>query len=70
MSNMVQTIRLAPFSPKYVEYFNRSKTARINVLEGAIRSGKTILNICAFTNYLENHKHGGNFIIGLQYSIH
>ena len=62
MSNMVQTIRLAPFSPKYVEYFNRSKTARINVLEGAIRSGKTILNICAFTNYLENHKHGGNFI--------
>lgn len=58
----VQSIRLAPFSNKYVEYFEKSKTARINCLEGAIRSGKTILNICAFTNYLDNHKSGGNFV--------
>jgi hypothetical protein len=58
----VQTIRLAPFSEKYISYFEKSKTASINVLEGAIRSGKTILNICAFCNYIENHASGGNFI--------
>lgn len=57
-----QSIRLAPFSQKYIEYFNRSKEAKINVLEGSIRSGKTILNICAFVNYLDNHESGGNFI--------
>lgn len=62
MARVKHSIRLAPFSPKYIEYFEKSKTARINVLEGAIRSGKTILNICAFVNYLDNHPYGGNFI--------
>lgn len=62
MGYKTTTIRLAPFSDKYKQYFERSKTARINVLEGAIRSGKTILNICAFSNYIDNHRSGGNFI--------
>lgn len=60
--NKVNRIRLAPFSQKYIDYFERSKTSRINVLEGAIRSGKTILNICAFSDYLDNHETGGNFV--------
>lgn len=62
MNKKVQTIKLAPFSEKYINYFQRSKIARINCLEGAIRSGKTILNICAFSDYLDNHKTGGLFI--------
>lgn len=60
--NKVRSIRLAPFSQKYIDYYERTKTSRINVLEGAIRSGKTILNICAFVNYIDNHRSGGNFI--------
>lgn len=58
-----KTINLAPFSVKYIEYFKRSKTSRINVLEGSVRSGKTILNIMAFTSYMDSHPYGGNFVV-------
>ena len=53
MPSKSQRVRLAPFSQKYIDYFNRSKTSKINCLEGSIRSGKTVLNICSFANYIE-----------------
>lgn len=62
MNKRSQTIKLAPFSQKYIDYFEKSKTAKINVLEGSIRSGKTILNLCAFANYIDNHPTGGLFL--------
>lgn len=62
MRNVRKTIRLAPFSNKYVEYVRKSEQCYINVLEGAIRSGKTIVNLVAFSKHLDSHPNGGIFI--------
>lgn len=62
MNKVQKTIRLAPFKDKYREYLIKSQTCYINVLEGAIRSGKTIVNLIGFSRYLDNHKTGGIFI--------
>lgn len=45
---------IKPFSKKYIDYFTRCFTHRMNVLEGAYRSGKTILHCLSFALYLEN----------------
>lgn len=50
----VQTIRLAPFSQKYIDYFQASLKALISCAEGSIRSGKTIINVCGFSNYIDS----------------
>lgn len=62
-SNKVQSIRLAPFSEKYIGYFERSKHCRVNCLEGSVRSGKTILNICAFVNYIDSCTGDNLFVV-------
>ena len=62
MNKVRKSIRLAPFKPKYVEYLKKSNTCSINCLEGAIRSGKTIVNLVGFSHYLDNHKRGGIFV--------
>ena len=62
MNKVKKSIRLAPFKPQYVEYIKKSDTSFINVLEGAIRSGKTIVNLIAFSRYLDQHKSGGIFV--------
>ena len=62
MRNKAKTIRLAPFSNKYQEYLRRSDESEINCLEGAIRSGKTIVNLIAFARFVDNHPHGGLFL--------
>lgn len=60
--NTVKSIRLAPFSNKYKEYVRDCETSEINCLEGAIRSGKTIVNLIAFSHYIDNHSTGGLFL--------
>lgn len=62
MKKKVQSIRLAPFSKKYRGYYEKTKTCRINCLEGSVRSGKTILNICAFVNYIDSCR-GDNLFV-------
>ena len=47
-------INIKPFSQKYIDYFNRCFTSRINCLEGAYRAGKSVINIYSFALYLEN----------------
>ena len=54
--------KLVPFNQKYVDYYNRTqphiedgkivKGCRVNVLEGAFRAGKTVVNIFSFASYL------------------
>lgn len=44
---------IKPLSPKYVDYFSKCFTHRVNVLEGAYRSGKSVCNILSFALYLE-----------------
>lgn len=60
--NTVKSIRLAPFSNKYVGYLKSCEYSEINCLEGAIRSGKTIVNLIAFAHYIDNHPNGGLFV--------
>lgn len=62
-NKQVQTIFLAPFSDKYVKYYNDCLTHRVNCLEGSIRSGKTIINIMAFANYIDYCKYGDLFVV-------
>lgn len=47
-------IKLKRFSDRYLEYYKRCKTNRINCLEGAYRAGKSVINIYSFANYLEH----------------
>jgi PBSX family phage terminase large subunit len=54
--------KLVPFNQKYIDYYNRTQThvedgktvkgCRVNVLEGAFRAGKTVVNIFSFASYL------------------
>lgn len=62
MNKLEKSIRLAPFKDKYKTYLKRCETSKINVLEGAIRSGKTIVNLVAFSHYLDMHETGGLFV--------
>lgn len=62
MNNKAKTIRLAPFGDKYKEYIKKSETSEINCLEGAIRSGKTIVNLIAFSRFIDSHPYGGLFV--------
>lgn len=62
MNNKAKTIRLAPFSSKYQEYVKKAETCEINCLEGAIRSGKTIVNLICFARFVDNHQYGGLFV--------
>lgn len=57
------SIKLKTFSNKYINYFEATKTNRVNCLEGSIRSGKTIVNICAFANYIDSCKSGDLFAV-------
>lgn len=41
------------FSEKHQEYMRRSRSAAINVAEGAVRAGKTVDNVFAFAYELE-----------------
>lgn len=59
MSNRVV---LSRFSDKYINYFEKTKSCRFNILEGAIRSGKSVLNILAFANFIDSHESGGLFV--------
>ena len=49
-----QTIPWAPFSEKHREYIRQALENKMNVAEGAIRSGKTIDNCIIAAAYLEN----------------
>lgn len=62
MKSVEKTIRLAPFDDSYKEYLRKCEDSDINCLEGAIRSGKTIVNLVAFSHYVDNHKEGGLFV--------
>lgn len=46
-------VDIKPLSQKYIDYFSRCFTNRLNVLEGAYRSGKSVCNILSFALYLE-----------------
>ena len=48
-----QTIRWSPFSVKHQRYIKRALSCRMNVAEGAIRSGKTIDNCIIAAMFLE-----------------
>jgi hypothetical protein len=62
VSNKQKSIRIAPFKDKYLDYLNKCESYEINCLEGAIRSGKTIVNLIAFSHYIDNHSTGGIFV--------
>lgn len=57
------SIRLKKFSQPYISYFESTKSNRVNCLEGSIRSGKTIVNICAFANFIDSCKSGDLFAV-------
>lgn len=46
-------IKLKPFSQRYIDYYTRCFSNRVNCLEGAYRAGKSVINIYSFANYLE-----------------
>lgn len=48
-----QTIKWAPFSEKHKRYIKNALSSKMNVAEGAIRSGKTIDNCIIAAAYLE-----------------
>lgn len=50
------TIPYVPFSEKYIKYYWRAKESKMNVLEGAMGSGKTLINVMSFAEKLETHK--------------
>ena len=50
MKSVEKTIRLAPFDDSYKEYLRKCEDSDINCLEGAIRSGKTIVNLVDLDN--------------------
>lgn len=45
--------KLVRFSDKYIQYYRRAEHSRVNVLEGAYRAGKTVINIFSFAHHLE-----------------
>ena len=51
---MKRTIRWKPFSEKHKRYIKTSLQNKMNVAEGAIRSGKTIDHCIIAAMYLEN----------------
>lgn len=44
---------LVRFSDEYIKYYQKAEHCRVNVLEGAYRAGKTVLNIFSFAHHLE-----------------
>lgn len=46
-------LAVKPFSERYTEYYKRCFYNRFNVLEGAYRAGKSVINIFAFANYID-----------------
>jgi hypothetical protein len=57
-------IDLKPFSDKYVSYYNRCFSSRVNCLEGAYRAGKSVINIFSFAAYLEYCKDKLHLVTG------
>lgn len=53
MINKTQTIRWKPFSEKHKRYIKNALSNKMNVAEGAIRSGKTIDHCIVAAMYLE-----------------
>ena len=53
MINKKQTIEWKPFSAKHKKYIKTALRNKMNVAEGAIRSGKTIDNCIIAAMYLE-----------------
>lgn len=56
MTNKKQTINWKPFSQKHKDYIKNALRNKMNVAEGAIRSGKTIDNCIIAAMYLETCK--------------
>jgi len=56
MTTATQTIRWQPFSAKHKRYIKAALKNKLNVAEGAIRSGKTIDNCIVAAAYLETCK--------------
>ena len=56
MINIKRTIDWKPFSQKHKDYIKNALQNKMNVAEGAIRSGKTIDNCIIAAMYLENCK--------------
>lgn len=54
--NKTTTIEWKPFSPKHKRYIKNALSNKMNVAEGAIRSGKTIDHCIIAAMYLENCK--------------
>lgn len=54
--NKTTTIEWKPFSPKHKRYIKNALNNKMNVAEGAIRSGKTIDHCIIAAMYLENCK--------------
>lgn len=54
MKRVKQDVEIKPFSEKYVDYYNRCFTNRINCLEGAYRAGKSVINILSFANNIDH----------------
>jgi PBSX family phage terminase large subunit len=49
-------VQIKPFSKKYIDYYTRCFTSRVNCLEGAYRAGKSVINIFSFANHIDNCK--------------
>lgn len=47
------TVKMVPFSPRYVDYYTKCFTSHANILEGAYRASKTTCNILSFAAHLE-----------------
>jgi PBSX family phage terminase large subunit len=54
---------LEGFSPKQIEFYNNSD-ARINILEGSVRSGKSFIALLRFLQEIKNGPEGAYFICG------
>lgn len=46
-------VKLKPFSKKYIDYYVRCGSNRINCLEGAYRAGKSVINLYSFANHID-----------------
>lgn len=57
--------KLAPFTKRQVEYFNRVKDCWLNVAEGGKRGGKNVLQTLAFCEELETHPEKLHLVAGV-----
>lgn len=64
---LICTMEYAEFHEEFIKYWNNMATCRLNIAEGAMRAGKTVINAMAFGKRLLTHK--GTLFLASGYSI-